>query len=378
MSLHLPQRTVRLRLALLYGLLFLVSGAVLLGVTYLLVRGSSGAVTAHPTALGQQASTPQAVASNQQTRDLNLLLFWSAIVLGITAVASVGLGWVVAGRILRRLHAVTATARTISASNLHERLALKGPDDELKELGDTFDELLGRLETSFEAQRRFVANASHELRTPLTLSRALLQVALSDPDLFLDSLRMTCGEVLEAQAEQERLLEALFTLSHSQAGLVQREPFDLAVVAEEVLGVRQQEAQERGLEVHADLAPAPAAGDPRLVAGLIANLVDNALRHNREHGRIGVVTEAQANTAVISVTNTGPVVPPDGVDRLFEPFRRWGSERTADHERHGLGLSIVRAIADVHGAVLTIEPRPEGGLEVAVAFPAGQAGRDSP
>jgi signal transduction histidine kinase len=378
MTLHLPQRTVRLRLALLYGLLFLVSGAVLLGVTYLLVRGSSGAIAAYPTAPGQQTSVPQAVASSQQTKDLNLLLFWSAVALGVTAVAAVGLGWVVAGRILRRLHAVTATARTISASNLHERLALEGPDDELKELGDTFDELLGRLETSFEAQRRFVANASHELRTPLTLSRALLQVALSDPDLTLDSLRTTCGEVLEAQSEQERLLEALLTLSHSQAGSVQRDPLDLAVVAEEVLGGRRQEAQERGLEVHADLAPAPTAGDPRLVDRLIANLVDNALRHNRERGRIGVVTEARADMAVISVTNTGPVVPPDDVDRLFEPFRRAGSERTGNDEGHGLGLSIVRAIADVHGAVLTVEPRPEGGLEATVAFPAAGPERDRP
>ena len=149
---------------------------------------------------------------------------------------------------------MTATARTISASNLHERLALEGPDDELKELGDTFDGLLGRLESSFEAQRQFVANASHELRTPLTLSRALLQVALADPDLSLDSLRATCEEVLEAQSEQERLLEALLTLSHSQAGLERREPLDLASLADEVLLARQTEAQERGLEVHADLA----------------------------------------------------------------------------------------------------------------------------
>jgi signal transduction histidine kinase len=375
MSLHLPQSTVRLRLALLYGLLFLVSGAVLLGVTYILVRGTSNAthVTILPVGSIAQARIHalQAIASGQQ-RILNLLLFWSLAALGVMAVASVVLGWVVAGRILRRLQAVTATARTISASNLHERLALEGPDDELKELGDTFDGLLGRLETSFEAQRQFVANASHELRTPLTLSRALLQVALADPDLSLDSLRMTCGEVLEAQSEQERLLEALLTLSHSQAGLAQHDPFDLAVVAKEVLRIRRQQAQERALEVHADLSPAPTSGDPRLVERLIANLVDNALCHNREHGRIDVVTESRTDMATISVANTGPVVSPDDVDRLFEPFRRGGSERTGGHEGHGLGLSIVRAIADVHAAVLTIQPQPEGGLEVTVAFPAGQ------
>ena len=369
MSLHLPPGTVRLRLALLYGLLFLVSGTVLLGVIYLLVRGSSGAITAHPTALGQQTSAPQAVASSQQTRDLNLLLFWSAIALAVMAVASVALGWLVAGRILGRLHAVTATARTISASNLHERLALEGPDDELKELGDTFDGLLGRLESSFEAQRRFVANASHELRTPLTLSRALLQVALADPRISLDSLRATCEEVLETQSDQERLLEALLALSHSQAGLEQREPLDLAVLSQEVLGARQAEAEERGLAVQGDLAPAPATGDPRLVERLIANLVDNALRYNREHGRIDVVTETLADGAALSVTNTGPVVPQNDVAPLFEPFRRGDSERTSSGEGYGIGLSIVSAIADAHGAVVNAEPQREGGLRVAVVFP---------
>jgi signal transduction histidine kinase len=363
---------VRLRLALFYGLLFLACGVVLLGVTYALVRGTSNAtnIVAFPTPQGQ-AYALHAAASDQQTKDLNLLLFWSVIALAVMAVGSVGLGWVVAGRILGRLHDVTATARSISASNLHARLAFEGPNDELKELGDTFDELLGRLETSFEAQRQFVANASHELRTPLTVSRAMLQVALADPNLSLDSLVATCEEVLEAQSEQERLLEALLTLSQSQAGLEQREPLDLAPLTEKVLLVRQTEAQERGLELHANLAPAPSAGDPRLIGHLISNLVDNALRHNREHGRVEVVTEARADAATISVTNTGPLVPPDAVALLVEPFRR-GGERTSSGDGHGLGLglSIVRAIADVHGAVVNIEPKAEGGLEVTVIFKA--------
>ena len=376
---HLRQRTVRLRLALLYGLLFLACGAVLLGFTYALVRGTSNAgnVTAHPTALGQ-APALQAVASGQQAKDLNLLLFWSAVALAVMAIASVGLGWAVAGRILRRLQAVTAAARTISASNLHERLAFEGPDDELKELGDTFDGLLGRLETSFQAQRQFVANASHELRTPLTLSRALLQVALADPDLSLESLRVTCEEVLEAQVEQEDLLEALLTLSHSQAGLEEREPLDLAVLAGEVLLVHQTEMQERGLEVRANLAPAPTAGDPRLVERLISNLVDNALRHNREHGRIEVETEIRADGAALLVTNTGRVVASDDVVRLVEPFRRGSSERIGGGDGHGLGLSIVRAIADVHGAIVHIEAQPEGGLGVSVVFPVRQRQEEQP
>jgi len=370
---HLPPRTVRLRLALLYGLLFLASGAALLGVTYLLMRGTSGAITAHPTALGQ-TPVPQAVASNQQARDLSRLLFLSAVALAVMAIASVGLGWVVAGRILARLRAVTAAARNISASNLHERLAFEGPNDELKELGDTFDGLLGRLESSFQAQRQFVANASHELRTPLTLSRTLLQVALADPDLSLESLRVTCEEVLEAQVEQEDLLEALLTLSHTQAGLEQREPLDLAPLAEEVLIRHKTEAEERGLEVRANLAPAPTAGDPRLVERLISNLVDNALRHNRDDGRVEVVTEARADGAAILVTNTGQVVASDDVARLVEPFRRGASERTGggDGDGYGLGLSIVRAIADAHGAIVHIEAQPEGGLGVCVVFPVRQ------
>jgi len=363
-----PHLTVRLRLALLYGLLFLVSGAALLTLTYVLVRGAAQAthVTILPVGSIAQARAHalQAIASDQQ-RMLNLLLFWSAIVLAVMATASIGLGWVVAGRILGRLRAFTATARTISASNLHERLAFEGPNDELKELGDTFDALLGRLETSFEAQRQFVANASHELRTPLTVGRAMLQVALADPNLSLDSLRATCEEVLEAQSEQERLLEALLTLSQSQAGLERRELLDLAFLTKKVLLARQTEVQERGLELHANLAPAPAAGDPRLVEHLISNLVDNALRHNIEHGRVEVVTEARTDAAAISVTNTGPLVPPDAVAQLVEPFRR-GGERTGSG--HGLGLSIVRAIANVHGAVMNIEPKADGGLAVTVIF----------
>ena len=198
----------------------------------------------------------------------------------------------------------------------------------------------------------------------------MLQVALANPDLSLDSLRATCGEVLEAQSEQEQLLEALFTLSHSQAGLEQQEPLDLASLTEEVLLARQGEAEERGLKIQASLAPAPAVGDPRLVERLVANLVDNALRHNREHGHIEVATERRADVAMIVVANTGPVVAPGDAERLFEPFRRVGSSRVNSGDGHGLGLSIVRAIADAHGAALTVEPQREGGLRVEVVFPA--------
>ena len=371
----LPRRTVRLRLALLYGLLFLVSGAVLLAVTYALVRGTAHAthVTILPVGSIAQARIHalQAIASDQQ-RLLDLLLLWSAVALGVMAVASVGLGWVIAGRILRRLHAVTGTARAISASNLHQRLAFEGPDDELKELADTFDGLLDRLESSFEAQRQFVANASHELRTPLTVSRAMLQVALADPEVSLDSLRTTCEEVLEAQSEEERLLESLLTLSQSQAGLERREPLDLAVLAEKVLAARQGEVRERGLELHANLPSAPAVGDPRLVEHLISNLVDNALRHNVDHGSLQVTTATVGGQSALRVANTGPAVSALDIGRLFEPFRTTDADRTRSEGGHGLGLSIVSAIARAHGAVLEAAPQSGGGLQVEVRFPAGE------
>ena len=405
--LRLPRRSVRLRLTLLYSVLFLVSGAALLGFTYLLVSHGGGATVGavkqqafgsitgsgggaalgggtavqvpgggiivipgglSPKQIQGQISQLHVVARSVRGSDLHLFLFWSLIALAVMAVASIGLGWLVSGRILRRLSTVTATARSISASNLHERLAFEGPNDELKELGDTFDGLLARLEAAFEAQRRFVANASHELRTPLARQRTVAQVALADPEATIDSLRQAHERALAAGAEQQRLLDALLTLAKGQAGLQRREPFDLAPLTEEVLLACEGEAQERGLEVHTNLASAPATGDPRLVDRLVANLVDNALRHNVEGGRVDASTETQAGGAVLSLANTGPVVAPDEVERLFEPFRRAGADRTGG-QGHGLGLSIVRAIADAHGATVTAEPQTEGGLRVEVVFP---------
>ena len=360
---HVPPRTVRLRLTRLYGVLFLASGAVVLAITFVLVRNGSVTVTPSPNGGTVPTVVPQLPALGQ-------LLLDFGIALGIMAVVSVVLGWIVAGRVLGRLRTITVAARTISASNLHERLALEGPSDELKELGDTFDGLLGRLEASFQAQRQFVANASHELRTPLTLSRALLQVALASPDLSLDSLRGTCEEVLEAQREQERLIEALLTLTRGLAGLERYESFDLAALTDQVLLARQPEAQRRGLEVQAALSPAPTVGDPRLAERLVANLIDNALQHNCEHGWVQVTTEARGDDAVLSVANTGPLLTAEEIERLFEPFGRAGADRTGDNEGHGLGLSVVQAIATAHGASVTLEPRSDGGLQVEVAFPA--------
>ncbi len=309
------------------------------------------------------------VAVQAHSDVLRQLLAVSWVVLAITTLASALLGWFVAGRVLRPLREMTATARTISAGNLGRRLALAGPDDEFKALGDTLDDLLARLQASFEAQRRFVANASHELRTPLTLDKTLLQVALADPDASAATLRATCEELLASEREQERLLEALLTLASSERGLDRREPLDLAQVADRVLRVPRPEVQLRALHVEPALAPAPTTGDPALIERLITNLVDNAVRYNETGGRVEVRTATASGYALVSVTNTGPVVAGGELERLFEPFQRAGGRHAADTDgSHGLGLSIVRAIATAHGATVAARPRPGGGLAVTVSF----------
>jgi signal transduction histidine kinase len=272
--------------------------------------------------------------------------------------------------VLRPLSTITATARRISASNLDERLNLLGPDDELKGLGDTLDDLFDRLEASFEAQRHFVANASHELRTPLTADRALLQVALDDP-ATPDTWRFAGEELLASNTEQERLIEALLTLASGEGGLDHREPVDLAAVTDEVLLAPRPEAGRLALHVETITKPAALHGDPVLVERLVANLVGNAVHHNVLGGLVQVATGTNCGRAVLSVANTGPVIPPDEVERLFQPFQRLHSRRTAsgDGNGHGLGLSIVRAIAAAHGATVAARALPGGGLAIDVAFP---------
>jgi signal transduction histidine kinase len=285
------------------------------------------------------------------------------------AVASIWLGWLVAGRALRPLRTITNAARDISANNLHRRLALEGPDDDVKQLANTFDDLLGRLEASFDAQRQFVANASHELRTPLTLERTLVEVALADPDATVDSLRATCERVLAAGEQQERLIEALLTLSRSQRGLDHREPFDLAAIAADILETRGPEAEARGLRIVTAVERAEASGDKRLAERLVANLVDNATRHNVPGGRIEVATTGRAGRAILRIANTGPMIRSDDLDRLYQPFQRLDAERNGDQDGLGLGLSIVQAIATAHGATLATKAQREGGLEITVTFP---------
>ncbi|TDC94529.1 HAMP domain-containing protein [Nonomuraea deserti] len=367
--------TVRLRLTLLYGVLFLGAGAVLLAVTYVLVVHGPPFVKVEPPAaprLRDVFERPVPVVEPPVQRRAEYLwrfLVASVLALVLMTFAAVGLGWVVAGRVLRPLRTITATVREISARDLHQRLGSQGPDDEIRDLADTFDGLLGRLEAAFEAQRAFVANASHELRTPLTFERSLLEIALADPDAGVRDLRAACERVLTSNQGQERLIEALLTLSRSQRGLDQHEDLDLAEAAQATLGSARAEAAARGVRVEAALAVARTAGDPRLVERLAANLVHNAVRHNVAGGWAHVWTGIDAGRPTLRVRNSGPVIPADQVDALFQPFRRLAGDRTADGHGLGLGLSIVAAVAAAHHAELTARALPGGGLEVRAGFP---------
>jgi signal transduction histidine kinase len=396
--LRLPRYTIRLRLAVLYGGVFAISGTLLLALVFLTVRYSShsavrsgeGVVArlverhAHVVSPGSTLSvTPEsaavhqakqlgAVAVNVNNSDLHNLLILSAFALAIMLLASMALGWFLAGRVLRPLQTITATARAISASNLHERLALKGPNDELRELGDTFDELLGRLESSFEAQRQFVANASHELRTPLTLERAILEVTLADPSANIGTLRAAWERVLAIGEQQERMIDALLTLARGERRLERREPLRLQSILSAVLRERREELERHGLRLEAKLDDASAIGDPRLIERLVANLIDNAIRHNTTGGWVTATTTVEDGQAVLRVRNSGPAITAEEIAQLTRPFHRLGTARTGhgDDRGHGLGLSIIAAIATAHGATLDFQPQPAGGLQVEVRFPA--------
>jgi signal transduction histidine kinase len=400
---HLPRRTVRLRLTLIYGCLFLVSGAVLVVATNLLVDRANNVPTGNSVVVvyrgkpmtqaeashlkkpgnsvvyrGKKMSQAEvdqirAAALGQRADDVHTLYVYSLVVLGAMALVSSLLGWAVAGRALRPLRALTSSAKGISATNLHYRLPLDGPDDELKELGTTFNQLLARLETAFESQRRFVANASHELRTPLARQRAIAQVALSDPGATVESLRAAHERALAAGAQQERLIDALLTLAQGEAG-ARKETVDLAGAVAAVLAQPSPELEALGLRLERSLAPAPVVGDPRLLERLAANLVDNGARYNVAGGELRVSTSSRAGTAVLSVENSGPVVPPSELERLFQPFQRMAQERTGHGGGVGLGLSIVAAIATAHGATVSATPRDGGGLRVEVRFPLASSG----
>jgi len=294
----------------------------------------------------------------------------SAIALAVTALFGFGVCWIVAGRTLRPLRTLTAATRRVSHEHLNERVALSGPDDELKELADTFDDMVGRLESSFASQRRFVADAAHELRTPLSIVRTGAEVQLAKPNSTPDQWQAMARRVLIATGRAERLLDGLLALARSDSGAIAYEAHDLAVAVATALAEADDEAEQADLTVRADLRPASVHGDPVLLDRLVRNLVDNAIRHNRPAGTVEVVTAQDDGDAVVTVQNTGQVVPPGEVGRLFEPFQRLAPSRTGST---GLGLAIVRSIVRAHGGQVTAVANEHGGLTVTVRLLAVRA-----
>jgi len=377
---RMPPRTIRLRLTVLYGVVSVLSAAVLLAITIMLADGLTPRTTPVPgqaaTTSGQQALAQtlariaQLQAQLRQVDPLHQLLVAAAAALAIMAGASIALGWVVAGRALRPLRAITTATQQISEEDLHRRLAMPGPRDELTNLADTIDGLLARLQAAFEGQQNFVANASHELRTPLAASRTMLEVALADPAASAAALRSACQDVLTEERHQERLIDALLTLARSQRGLDRRKPLDLGAITTDILRTREPDAASRDVTVSASIASAPVLGDDGLLRQLAANLIDNALRHNVPHGTLSIHVTSDRDHSTLKVANTGPVIAQDEIGRLLQPFQRLSSRRPADDDGLGLGLPIVAAITRAHHATLLVSPGDRGGLNIEASFPA--------
>jgi signal transduction histidine kinase len=387
-----PAPTIRLRLTVLYGLVFLVTGAVLLTIGYVLVRNNlsaHGDVRTELKKLGitppqgsafsgrpllfspgsPEASLAEAVRAQLRSDALHRLVIAYALALGVMTMISVVAGWLLAGRALRPLRDITATARRVSGQNLGERIGLEGPADELKELADTFDGMLGRLDAAFASQRHFVANASHELRTPLAIMRTEVDVALADPMASQSELRAMGDAIRETVDRCERLLESLLTLARSEAATGGEEPTDLAAVVADCVTDLRARAQEAQVEVRAQLEAAWTRGEPRLLERMIANLLDNGIRHNESGGRLEVSVSANGDHVSLEVGNGGEVIDPDEAARLTDPFRRL--ERGTGG--FGLGLSIVRSVAEAHGGAIEVIAPPNGGLRVRVTIPATAA-----
>ena len=383
---HLSARS---RLTLLYASLFALGGAALVWITYLLVARTldSTATTRIPPsiqpaigkcvvaaqtggglgALNQcarlYASGVQAGASAQRGTTLTHLLTYSLLSLaGVTLLAVVA-GWIVAGRILRPVHRLTAAARAAGEQDLSQRISLQGPRDELRELADTFDTMLERLDRAFTSQRQFIANASHELRTPLTVMRTAMDVVLAKPEPTREELVSMATEVRQAVDHSQRLIEALLVLARDDQARALTDPLDLAAVAEDALEGRAA----NGITTTTALGEAPVTGDGMLLERLIANLLDNAERYNIAGGTVAISTTAHDATSVLRVVNTGAVVPADMVERLFLPFTRL-DDRTR-HDGFGLGLALVSSITAIHGGSVDATAVPAGGLDITVRFP---------
>jgi len=396
------RRSARLRLTLWYGGLVFLTGALLLAFTFVLVRRSltdpddlnraiseridRQVVEVGPGERGPDRSIPPgtnqdfAVAFTSVQRGLisealDRLLRQSAVALASMSVASLGVGWVMAGRALRPLKGITATAQRLSQDTLHERISLHGPDDELKELADTFDAMLERLDAAFAGQREFVANASHELRTPLTIIRTELDVTLADPAAGEPDYRRMAETVRVATERSEQLIDSLLTLARAD-GRLAREPVDIAEVVGHALRDAAGLAALRHVTVEERLGDAVVLGERALLERLAANLVENALRHNVDGGWLRAATSRSDGRAVLTVANGGAVLDPHEVRTLFERFRRLDRARSRALGGFGLGLSIVRAVADAHGGTAVLHPLHTGGLAVEVTIPLAPPGSE--
>jgi two-component system sensor histidine kinase VanS len=369
--LRLPSRTVRLRLTLLYGGLFLASGVVLLVIMYLLFRHNTGVDlivpkgNRHPDPLAKQKFGELVQRSSDE---LHTGLLQAGIALAVMTVLSGALGWLVAGRVLRPLRAMTATTRQISERNLHERLALSGPRDELKDLADTIDGLLARLEAHVGEQQRFAANASHELRTPLAVTQTLLDVARNDPNRdngeLVDRLHAVNTRAID-------LTEALLLLSRADQGSFVREHVDLSLIAEEATETLLPLAEERGLAIETSGEVTATIGSHPLLLQMTTNLVHNAIVHNLpKRGTVWVTTRVNPKSVVLTVENTGEKLTPQLLSTLAEPFQRGTGRIRTDHAGVGLGLALVKSIAQAHDGTLTLTPRPAGGLRATAELPA--------
>jgi signal transduction histidine kinase len=373
-----PRPTLRLRLTVLNGILLVGAGLILVLLSWMIVssalhpseqlRAGTEVVLADGTAVDARTWQHSLVAAAEQ----DLLVKGMGALLAISVVGVIG-AYLVAGRALRPLHAVTAAARRLSGETLDQRIHYDGADDEVAELAATFDAMLDRIGTAFESQKRFVANASHELRTPLAVMRTEIDVTLADPDADVSDLRRMGTVVRDASMRANALVESLLLLARTeaQAGrrLARKVPADLSTGVAAALSSIRQEASRLSLDVTTDLVAAPVVGDPGLLDRLSGNLIENAVRYNHLGGRIWVRTGADAAHAYLIVGNTGFEVEPADVPGLFEPFRRGGRERTGARGS-GLGLSIVRAVCDAHGGTVTAVAIEGGGLEVTVRLPA--------
>jgi signal transduction histidine kinase len=384
--------TIRIRLTLLYGGMFLIAGILLLSIIYLLaaqalnsgneplfkiVGGTEIKVasdrcpavnSASPTLAEFNAAISKCIDDQRHVALDNLLSRSLLALLGL-AVIAFAFGYAMAGRVLSPLGRITRTARAVAGSDLSRRIELDGPDDELKELADTFDDMLERLQRAFTAQQRFVGNASHELRTPLAINRTLLEVHLSDPNAPMELQQL--GKTLLATNERsEQLVEGLLLLARSDNQIVERGPVDLAEVASQAIDQVNGEAESKGVVIRGEQKPAVVQGNGVLLERIALNLVQNAVRYNvAEGGWVEVTTEVEHGQAVLVVSNTGPVVPAYEIDNLFEPFRRLRTERTGSDKGVGLGLSIVRSVARAHGGHIYAQPREGGGLVMRVTLP---------